>query len=275
MDNNELIEGFSNEVRKNKKYKTISIELVNEEISNYLKSNPSIKRVNKSSIKEIRSRLHRLYSSYQTTKKNKRNLYLDRLKVESGNLEIINEILSTSISAKERIKKYNQVYKNIFQITDKPEVIVDIGCGLNPVSYPYMGLKKLNYYAYDIDEGDMDFLNKYFDIMKHHGLVGNAKLLDARKNISEEIIEADIIFLWKLLDLINSKNKKPSEDLIKSLSKKTKYLVVSFSTKTLSGKTMNLPRRTGFEMMLKRNLFDYKILKIPNEIFYIIGPFIK
>jgi len=259
------------EIKKNKKYSTIADEIILEEIDNYLKKN-KIEKITKQDIKEIRSKLHRLYSSYLRGKKSKRNKFLEELRSNPKDLEIINKILCSAVSAKERLEDYENIYNQIFQITDKPKTIIDIGCGLNPISYQYMHISKLNYFAYDIDNEDINFLNEFFKIEKPYGLNGKAQILDAKnlKNVSS-LPFSDIVFLWKLIDLINTKDAKPGEELIKLLMQKTKFIVASFATRTIGGRPMNLPRRKGFELMLERINLKFETIKTRNEIFYVIS----
>jgi len=279
-----MIQEILRKIKENKKYKTLADSIVKKEIQNYLKKN-KIKEITKQDIKQIRAKLHLKYASFQTKKKNKRYFYIDNLKQlseirnpSSKDLndikEINNKLLSITISTKERLNNYSELYQQIFEITGTPETIVDLGSGLNPLSYPYMNLKKLNYYAYDIDEEDIKFLNEYFQIMKTQGLNGKASILDVKDKIqTSKLPPSDIIFLFKVIDIINQseKNYKASEELIKNLIKKSKYIIVSFATKTITRKKMNYPNRKWFELMLKRNNLDFKIIKIENEIFYVIN----
>lgn len=273
MDNTLSIE-FLYKVKNNKKYKSISDNIVLNEIENYLKKNPKVNHPNKESIKEIRKELHRLYSSYQTRKKNKIDKYLNELENLNNNKEILHlteTLLSITLSTKERLDDYQEIYKKIFDETLYPKKIIDLGCGYNPFSYPLMNLEGISYYAYDIDERDVLYLNKYFSIMEKHGLKGKASIIDVRNpDEIKKLPATDIIFMFKLIDLIDKKHKITSEKLLMDLINKTKFIVVSFATKTLTGKKMNLPKRTGFELMLNRNNLDFKKFDITNEMFYII-----
>ena len=128
-------------------------------------------------------------------------------------------------------------------------------------------LEKINYYAYEIDKSDIDFLNRFFKVINVNG---RAQILNINNLESlSKIPHSDIIFMFKLLDLIDKKDNN-LEKIILLLMKKTKYIVVSFSTKTLSGKDMKLKRRTGFEYMLKNNDLKFDIIDEFNEIFYVI-----
>lgn len=279
-----MLQEILRQVKENKKYKTITDSVVKKEIQDYLKSN-KIKKITKQDIKNIRSKLHKIYSSFQTKKKNKKYIYINNLKKLLYNKnpsyknikdieEINNNLLSITISTKERIKDYKEIYKQIFKITGKPKTIVDLGSGLNPLSYPYMNLKKLNYYSYDIDEEDIKFFNEYFKIMKTKGLNGKASIINLKdlKEISN-LPSSDIIFLFKVIDIINQSEKdyKLSEELIKILLTKSKYIVASFATKTITRKKMNYPNRKWFELMLKRNNLKFQTINISNEIFYVIN----
>jgi len=101
------------EVKKNKKYRTISDEIVLEEINSYLKKN-KIEKITKQDIKEIRNKLHRLYSSYLRGNKSKRNKLLEQLR--------------ESISREDTSKKPLGVSNSIFPIKINKEN--DILCGL-------------------------------------------------------------------------------------------------------------------------------------------------
>jgi hypothetical protein len=268
-----LINNFLIEIKKNKKYSSISNEIILDEIKNYISKNKIIK-ITKQDIKEIRNSLHKSYASFQTKKKNKINIYLEELKKDTDNINTTNSLLSITLSTKERLNDYKKIYKNIFEITGKPKTIVDLGAGFNLFSYPMMGLPSLNYYSYDINEKDIDYINNYIEIMKSKGLTGRAQilnLLDLEK--IKNLPTSNIIFLFKVIDLIDKDNHKPSEELINSLFKnnKTKYIVASFATKTLTRKSMNKPNRKWFELMLERNNLKFQTFQIDNEIFYIVS----
>jgi len=269
-------------IKKNKKYKSISDEIIISEIKKYLKSNPPIiqKEVEitrkpsgylKQLIKDVRKELFLSYASFQTKKKFQRKKYLKQLQ-ENLNEDLIKKLLSITLSTKERLNDYKKLYRQIFKITGKPKIILDLGCGLNPISYFFMKLPKLKYYAYDIDENDINFLNDYFSIMKKYGLNGKAVILDLRdlKKVSQ-LPSADIIFLFKVLDILDKKNHKPSEQLIKLLIPKTKFIIASFATKTLTRRKMNFPKRKWFELMLKKNNLKFQTIETDNEIYYVIN----
>jgi hypothetical protein len=101
---------------------------------------------------------------------------------------------------------------------------------------------------------------------RHTGLKGKAELTDL--SFVKEFPKTDVCFLFKVLDVFEMKGHKLSEELLKRI--KSKWIIASFSSRTISGKKMMFSRRGWFEMMLKRNEYSFKKIEKENEIFYVI-----
>lgn len=216
----------------------------------------------KKAVKAVRAVLRRIYGVFLTKESAKREEYLEQARFD--------KILETHLSTRERIILYPHLYQNIFAITGEPKVILDLGCGLNPASYPYMNIKA-EYYAAEISKDDVDFLNKYF---KKAGIKGKAAQLDLIKAVKNpqllnQFPKADVCFLFKVLDEIEAKKgRKRSEELIKAIN--AKWVVISFATRIVTGKPMKCPERRWLEQMLTRLGYSFKIIKEVNEIFYVV-----
>jgi 16S rRNA (guanine(1405)-N(7))-methyltransferase len=272
------VEQILNDIQKNKKYSSISRDLIKKEIKKYFQISPkSISLLEKTQskkykeiIKKIRNRLHLVYGSFQTKSKAKMEGLLREID-GINDYKTHDKILSLSVSSKERLKDYEKIYSSIFKITTRPKKIIDLGCGLNPISYPYMHINNLVYYAYDIDQKDIAFLDNYFNIIgRYTKIKGKAFVADLKDlDIVKELPRADICFMFKLVDVLERRGHKLSEELIKSL--KCKHIVVSFPTKTVSGRNMRHPYRGWIEKMLDRIGYKFERIVFDNEVFYIIS----
>lgn len=218
--------------------------LLNEDINLNFRS-----REFKEFLKRIRKRLHDIYGVFSLGDKWK---LLNGLK-KNPSLENHRKILRLHRSTKERLDCYEEIYRKIGKI----DSLLDLGCGLNPFSYPWMNVKK--YIASELSKEDCEFIKEYFKIMNINGKVVKYNLLENNK-----YLEADVCFLFKLLDSLEELEKGISEKLLRRL--KCKKIIVSFPTKTLSGKKLNKRRLKWFENLIK----NYEIFEIENEIFYII-----
>ena len=138
-----------------------------------------------------------------------------------------------------------------------------MGCGLNPLSYNELGIKP-KYVAYEINEEYVKQINKYFKESKINGQAFSKDILQIKR-----FPKADVYFLFKLLESVElKKGHKISEEIIIKIP--SKNLIVSFPTKTISGKPMNVPIRKWMNLMLERLKYEYSIIREENEIFYII-----
>ncbi|MBI2499730.1 methyltransferase domain-containing protein [Candidatus Woesearchaeota archaeon] len=160
-------------------------------------------------------------------------------------------------------KEYNkELYTKIFNITKKPKKILDFGCGLNPLYFPY---KDIYYIATDINKNILKKVKKHF---KKSNIKGEVFYLDIKDfNEIKKLNKVDVVFIFKVLDLLK-KDKLTTLGIIKNL--KTKFVVVSFPTKTVYGKRMNYPKRKWFDNILNKLKYKYEIIRFFNEIFYII-----
>ena len=84
---------------------------------------------------------------------------------------------------------------------------------------------------------------------------------------------ADLCLMFKVVDVLESEKKghKYSEEVIKLLAEKCGFVVFSFATRTVSGRSMNFPQRGWIERMLTRIGLKYKMLEFESEIFYVIS----
>jgi 16S rRNA (guanine(1405)-N(7))-methyltransferase len=247
---------------KSKRYSTISDDIIIQEIDLFLRKKPKAK--DKEIIKEVKKRLHKIRGSYQIKKIKKRDKLLEQLRKNKDSLMLHKKILETNLSTKERLKSYKKLYRRIFQITGEPKTILDIGSGINPISYPFLRTEP-EYIAIEIDKEEVDFINEYFRI---ENIKGRSILMNINEKNLEKLPKSDVCFLFKVLDPLEKKGHKFSELLVKSI--KAEYLVVSFPTKTISNKKMNYPRRGWFERMLNRIGYNFKLIKTANELYYVV-----
>lgn len=170
--------------------------------------------------------------------------------------------LTAHKSSKERFPYYKQLYKKIFEITGNPKTILDIACGLNPLSIPLMEMKPY-YTGIELSKIDCENLNNWLKINKING-----KIIQQDITKSLNFPSADLVFLFKVFDSVEEKGHKLAEKILKNLN--CRYAVISFSTTTLKGNKMNFPRRGWIEQLLKRLNYKYKNIELPNEIFYVV-----
>ena len=201
-------------------------------------------------VKDIRRNLRDLVGRFQ--KSTKKRIKLS----EIGDIEAL---LKTHSSTSERLNFYPRLKKLINELNVKS--ILDLGCGLNPLA---LADKNIVYYASDIKEDDLELVKRFFE---KNNLQGKAFVYDLRK-ISNDLPNADLCIIFKVLDILEKKQHGLAEKILNFIN--CKYFLISFATKSISGKPMKFPRRNWLESILKKFNYKYRIFSPDNEIFYLI-----
>lgn len=284
----EIIIGLVLNIKKKKELAYLADEFVQEAARRYLLRHAktvtflSEKFSEKSAdykkiVKEVRNELRRVHGLYRIQQDilRRRELFEQLLQTKPADerfLELHKKILETHSSTRERLPFYEPLYQKLFRITGRPKAILDLGSGINPFSIPLMGLQRLDYYAYDIDDDEITLLREYFQFLgqsnpNFKGKEGILDLLQWQK--LNRMKKVDLCFLWKMTDMLDrTSGHKVSELVIGAVP--ARYVIVSFPTRTMSGKPMNQPRRKWIELMCKRLGFEHFIIKKENELFYVI-----
>jgi 16S rRNA (guanine(1405)-N(7))-methyltransferase len=190
-------------------------------------------RTPKEAEKAARKRLHNIMAPYLGDPDyDAEHLALEKA-FASGDDTLIRQvclsILKSHESTEERLPILGEFYTRIFEVTGKPESILDIACGLNPLAFRWMDLPDITrFYAYDIHAPRIDLINTYF---KLEGLAPLARLSDVAIRFPQE--EADMALFLKELPRLERNYGKLGGALLESLQVKT--LVVSFPTVSLHG----------------------------------------
>ncbi len=269
MPNKETVKAISGKITASKKYKGLYPKTIERIVEVCLEKYPE-----KEAEKRARNLLHQIWGSYYQTRPDFKKL-LKKLeqnaKIVGGptshNLkETVLPILQLQSSIKERTPILNDFYQKIFAITGPPKSIIDWACGLNPLSWPWMNLPKNCYYlGFDIDKEQNDFLNNVFKIA---GLkCFQVKLGDI---LVDKSPQTDLIFLFKILPLLEHQQKGVSLGVLKRMP--AKFLVVSFPTKTIGGRQKNMVDfySKQFHDLVRNEPWQIKKILFPTELVFII-----
>lgn len=259
-----LIEFFSD--KSNYQYK----EKIRDKLSttkNYIQFTKS--REHDFLIKNMRAELRKVYGAFILKEYEKKNKVLGRLK-GADDFEGHMELLKLHKSTNERLNHYQKLYAKIFEDISGKVAILDIACGLNPISNIFIRDKIKKYYASDISSEDCEFLKEYFDeidVVDNEVFSLDLVEKDSLKKLSK--IKCDVCFIFKTLDGLERVERNVTEKLFKSLS--TKLIAVTFPTLSLSGvREIKEYRRVWLEKLLGTLGWKWEKTLIENELLYLI-----
>lgn len=183
-------------------------------------------------------------------------------------------ILARHSSTRERLSILDRFYPAILSITGQPRSIVDLGCGLNPLALPWMGLEAgVRYTALDIDADRARFLDHYLVLA---GVDGSARCQDilARPPVEGENSalrsEPSIALLLKMSPTLERQEKGSTLRLLEQLS--TAFVVVSFAVKSLGGREKGMAGSYDqqFQQMLVGCPWAVSRLEFSSELVFVV-----
>jgi len=223
----------------------------------------------KLAVKNAKSKLHQVYGAFV---ENLDFTHLESVKCQLGKpmpeedlRKLCLEVLESHTSSAERLSFTTEFYAKLFEVTGLPNRILDLACGLNPFTLPWMNLPDgVEYEARDIDSRLLDAIQMLFRHLKVNGEAARHDLLS-----NEAVYVADVIFLLKTLPCIEQQQKGASLPLLRKFHAET--IVVSFPAQSLGGKTKGMVEHyesiaTSLAAGLGRTM---QKLAFPGESFYL------
>ena len=218
-------------------------------------------------IKHIRGKARKVYGVFQTTAIAKRTALLEQY-LKTSKKKDLTVLLKTHRSTRERMGYHKKLYKKIFSITGKPDSLLDIGCGINPLTFSFMGLgKDITYIAAEFSQKDIDFLNIFF--RKNKMKESKAVKIDLLKDYAKlKKYTADVCFVFKVLDSLEVVKKNISYKILDAIT--SDFIIVSFPLKSIARKEMRLQRRNWLEKAASRLGFTIDYFSVGQELFYVL-----
>lgn len=195
-------------------------------------------------------------------------------------------VLGLHSSTRERLPILDRLYPAIWEITGQPRSILDLGCGLNPLALPWMGLSpgqgwpdldqlapergagplaQTRYVALDIDADCIAFLNRYLTLA---GLEPLARCQDLLVDPPHDA--SDVALLFKMSPTLERQEPGATLRLIDSL--RTPFVAVSFAVKSVSGREKGMAEhyQQQFLRLAGGRKWSIKKLSFETELVFVV-----
>jgi 16S rRNA (guanine(1405)-N(7))-methyltransferase len=237
------VESVVSAVASSKKYRTVCADTIRRIAERETANHTSVK----AAVKATKRRLHQVYGAfeqaidYDAAYQRLESAY--RTSSEADIRATCRHVLGLHSSTRERLPILGEFYRAIFDITGKPGTIVDLGCGLNPLALPWMGLDRgARYVALDIDADRIRFLNRYLSLA---GLEPLARCQDVLVRPPDD--DADLALLLKMSPSLEQQERGSTQRLLERL--RTPFTVVSFAVKSLGGREKGMLDHYGHQFL--------------------------
>jgi hypothetical protein len=165
-------------------------------------------------------------------------------------------ILRKHISTSERLPYYLKIYSRLLK-GEKRASIIDLGAGINGFSYNFFEKSgvKVDYTAIESVGQLVELMNFYFKQNKLSAKAVHLSLfeLEKVKKIIKEEKSPKIVFIFKVVDALETLERDYSKKLISELVSLADKMVISFPTKSLGNKTAFKAKRNWIIDFLNEN----------------------
>ncbi|MCB0110826.1 MAG: hypothetical protein KDE53_33130 [Caldilineaceae bacterium] len=225
-------------VRTSPKYRAIAPELVH-----LIGSQELAKRNNlKAAVKATKNKLHQITGAYWQGKPDYGE-WLDLLQRASTEDNTPDQkllhttcrtLMAHHASTRERLPILREFYNVLFAGLPPIRSVLDLACGLNPLTIPWMGLPAgAHYTACDINGEQMAFLGEALPLL---GVTGKAIVCDLLQEVPEEPV--DVALLLKTIPCLEQVDRAIGPRLLRGIN--ASVLIVSFPAQSLGGRNKRM-----------------------------------
>ncbi len=262
-----LFQELLREVRASRKYRALDLpeETLRDLLSRALErhSNP------KAALQSVREKLHNIVAPYLGDPDYTRAAGELRGAFSDGSPATIRaaclRLLQSHASTRERIPLLEDFYQRLWRVSGPPAVLLDLACGLNPFSLPWMGLPAgCQYLAYDIHAPRVALINQFFRLA---GQPGQALVQDVLVHPPE--IAADAAIFFKEAHRFDQRQRDCNLPFWQAL--RVRWLFVSLPSASLSGRRDLVERqRRLIQKTLKGTGWPVSEINFENELVFCI-----
>ncbi|MEJ7802773.1 MAG: 16S rRNA methyltransferase [Candidatus Limnocylindria bacterium] len=178
------------------------------------------------------------------------------------------DALRTHASTRERAAHLEAFYAGIWAVTGVPGRILDVGCGLNPLSLPWMGVPRdATYLASDVDRRPLTAVSSFLALVDQPHEVEVRDLVE-----SPPVAEADVALALKIVTTLDRQDLVAATNLLRAL--RVRHAVVSFPTRSLGGRGTRM-ERTYRERLERLSNDAGRVVavaetSVPNELVFVL-----
>lgn len=183
-------------------------------------------------------------------------------------------MLRTHHSTRERLPFLESFYTTLLAGLGPIHRVLDLGCGLNPLALPWMGLPAdTAYYACDVDRTQIDFLAWWLAYSGQPGRAFVWNLLDGAPlcddtSAGANVPPCDVALLLKIVPCLAQLDKQIGARLLDEVT--ARVLIVSFPAQSLSGRRKGMTAHYTVEMeaLLVGHGWTVERIEFPSELVF-------
>lgn len=245
------------------KYRAVNPELVRMIGEQELRK----RRNHKEAVKATKNKLHQTVGAYWQDKPAYAE-WLAALRAAAGEPEQLRATCQTIMghhaSTHERLPLLPDFYTTIFADLPPVHTILDLACGLNPLTIPWMPLApSVTYHACDVGQDQIQFLQQALPLLGVQGQAALCNLLEATPTA-----QADVVLLLKTLPCLEQVDATIGTRLLANIA--APVFIISFPGQSLGGrhKGMTTTYPTHLQQLLQASTWQVTEFTFATELVF-------
>jgi 16S rRNA (guanine(1405)-N(7))-methyltransferase len=225
------------------------------------------RRNSKEAVKATKNKLHQTVGAYWAGSQ-EYTQWLAELHTTAGDLAALRttcrRILQHHASTRERLPLLDDFYSTIFAGLPPIYTVLDLACGLNPLTIPWMPLgPAVTYYACDVDEKQIAFLQEAMPLLGVQGRATVCNLLQP-----DPFPPADVVLLFKTIPCLEQIDKEIGTQLLARIQ--APVIILSYPAQSLGGRNKGMVQsyRERFQLLFQVDEQHIEEYLFPTEIVF-------
>jgi len=181
-------------------------------------------------------------------------------------LKVCERIMNYHSSTRERLQILDQFYHTTLTKLAPIRSVIDVACGFNPLSIPWMPLAEdVEYYAYDIYHDMMKFIDEFMTIIH---VKGHTQVCDMTQFCPTDKVEMALIL--KAMPCLEQVDKSAGFRLLDMIN--ADHILVSFPVHSLGGrdKRMVINYEARFRKLVANKNWSIKRFEFATELAFLV-----
>lgn len=218
-------------------------------------------------VKATRKALHRAAGLYFADRRPDYGAWLRQIiqaPDDAARRAVLRSIMNHHASTRERLPILDAFYARVLGDVGPVRSVLDLACGLNPLSLPWMPLAAgATYHAVDIYEDLTGFLQAALAAL---GVAGKAEARDVIADCPTDA--ADVALLLKALPCLEQLDKSAGATILDTIN--ARCIVVSFPTRTVGGRNVGMRENYAarFEAMIAARPWRVERIEFAGELVF-------
>ena len=226
-------------------------------------------------VKRVKRRLHQAVGAYRGAADAERTLGAIKAAwsgdlTDEGVRGACRAALARHASTAERLPYVADLFPRIWSLTGgPPSSLLDLGCGIGPLSLPWMGLPSAaTYRACDVDRRTLAIVDGFLSLVGQPHETSACDLVAAGPPSGH----ADVVLLLKLVPLLDRQDPSAAARLLSRLH--ASHAVVSFPARSLGGRSRGMEaayRRRMAGLAEEVGVGEIEEASVPSELIFVLS----